>query len=320
MPDLGATDVSVALAHQDTDFLQFNKVIMPAITLGDGVKTVPAGGVPMPDLAHFGLHKEIARAFVVPNGDGRDYVFNRATHKLQMFTRIGGGLYTYSPGGGDIKGSANTDQALADQDAAPANGDLINTLHAVEAGPAWSYSENAEPDIARNVCITLEGKAVTGSVIPAGTYAITLTGLFRGSAQTDTITFTFAGVEGTIAAGKFRFKYGVKPFEKIANVAITPAHLANLPEGLIIGVGIGSKLGLPLDSLIGVEADILKITKNAADLAVSGTFSAANKTVNLGVLADGDDVSIQYQAASGTIELTGLVLPQTSLELMLIGQ
>lgn len=317
--DLVANDVIVTLAPEDTDFMTFNKVVTPTIAFGNGVLTIPAGGIPMPDLAYFGLNKAIKGIIPIPNGDGRQYVYVQATHKLKVFGPGSGGIQTYVPGGGDIKGSDNTQTAAPDQDNPPTNGDLIDTAHAVQAGPAWAYSEDLEPDVPRNVCILLKG-AAGDSVIPAGSYTFTVTGTFRGAAQTDTITFTYAGAAGTIVAGKYRWAYGVKPFDKITDVVITPAHLANLPVGLLIGVGIGSCLGLPSETLGNIEADILKITKTAADLAVAGTFDVTNKTVNLGTLVDGNDVAIQYKAAGAGGEMSGVAVPATSLGLVVIGQ
>lgn len=322
MPAITANDVTVTLTQQGQEFLGMgSRVSMPAIAFGNGALTYPAGGIPMPALGYFGLHKAIFRAVVLPNGDGKDYVFNRITHKLMIIARGAEGLQTYTPGGGDIAGAVNADSILADAGALPLNADFIDTLHAVLAGPAWAYSENLEPDVARNVCITLKGKAAIGSVIPAGTYTFTVTGTFRGAAQVETISYVFAGVEGTIAAAQFRYKYGSKPFERITSVVITPAHLANLPVDLEIGVGIGTRLGLPTDTLTYAEADIIKITKNGADVPVAGTFDGTNITVNPGDIAAAGDVSIQYKQKSTAGEITGGLPPDlTTLELIVIGE
>jgi hypothetical protein len=321
MADLQASDVMVTLTQQGREFLGMGgKVCMPTIAFGNGALTYPVGGIPMPALGHFGMYKGLARVLVLPNGDGKDYVFNRSTHKLMIYSRTGGGLQTYNPGGGDIFGGVNTDSMLGDEAALPLNANLIDTLHAVQAGPVWAYSEDNEPDVARNVCILLKA-AAAGSVIPAGTYTFTVTGTFRGAAQVETISFVFAGVEGTIAADQHRYLYGVKPFERITSVVITPAHLANLPADLLIGVGVGTKLGLPSETLTNAEADILKLVNTGVDVAVAGKFDGTNKTVSMGSLANADNISIQYVGKVEAAEITGGLPPDpTVLEMIVIGE
>jgi hypothetical protein len=321
MADLVANDVTVTLNPEDTDFMTFNKVVMPTIAFGNGALTIPAGGIPLPDLAYFGLNKAIKGILPIPNGDGRSYVYDKANHKLAVFAPGGSGIQTYNPGGGDIFGAVNADSKIADQAAKPLNADYVDTLHAVLAGPAWAYSENLEVDVARNVCITLQAKNdPAGSVIPAGTYTFTVTGTFRGAAQVETISYVFAAAEGTIAQAKYRYAYGVKPFERITSVVITPAHLANLPVDLLIGVGIGTRLGLPSETLNNAEADILKVVNTGVDLAVAGRFDGTNKTVNAGDMANADNISIQYKAATSGDEMAGYAVPATSLGLVVIGQ
>lgn len=86
MADLAASDVTVNMTPQDVDFLQFNKVVFPTITFGDGDKTYGAGnGISMPSLDNFDLHKEIRRAKVIQPANGYVYHFDRANHKLRIF-------------------------------------------------------------------------------------------------------------------------------------------------------------------------------------------------------------------------------------------
>jgi hypothetical protein len=82
MADLAASDITVT--PEEMDFMTFNKVAMSKIKFGDGAKTIPAGGIPLPDLASFGLHKGIKRAIVETKGG---YVFrvDRANHKLMVY-------------------------------------------------------------------------------------------------------------------------------------------------------------------------------------------------------------------------------------------
>jgi hypothetical protein len=85
MADLTAADITVTLNPQDTDFMTYNKVVMPKLAFGDGAKTIPAGGIPLPDLVKFGLHKEIKRGHVIQPADGYVYRVDRVNHKLMVF-------------------------------------------------------------------------------------------------------------------------------------------------------------------------------------------------------------------------------------------
>lgn len=226
---------------------------------------------------------------------GYIYEYDKANAKLIIRGQGSGKvLQSYAPGGGDIKGSVNTDSENADAAALPVNGDLVDTLHAVALG-GWSYSEDAEPDVARNVVISIFNDSGSAKNLFEGVTSFAVTGFFRGVAQIDTITFTSSAGNKSVANTKYRYKYGVKPFDVITNVV-----MANAPDDdLKIGVGIGSKLGLPADLYTPAEADVIKITKNGANLSPSGIVSTTNMTVNLGTLADGADVAIQYNSAAG---------------------
>jgi hypothetical protein len=85
MADLTAADITVTLTPRDIDFMTWNKVVMPKIAFGDGAKTIPAGGIPLPSLDNFDLHKEIKRGHVVQPADGYVYRIDRANHKLMVF-------------------------------------------------------------------------------------------------------------------------------------------------------------------------------------------------------------------------------------------
>lgn len=85
MGDLISTDVTVTLLSQDQDFLGMGKNIsFPVIAFGDGVKTIPAGGlIPLPAIGNFGMKKEIKRLIVCGSG-GSGYAFEyvAASHSL----------------------------------------------------------------------------------------------------------------------------------------------------------------------------------------------------------------------------------------------
>ncbi|MFH1107730.1 MAG: hypothetical protein V1790_00825 [Planctomycetota bacterium] len=245
-------------------------------------------------------------------------VYNYTTAKLQAFwcgtltpagsvvvtMTDGSTVVSYAPGGGDIKGSGNTDAANADANALVTNGELLYADTGFSVFVA-TMTPVAEPDVARNVCITIHNASGGALNLYEGVTTFTVTGTWRGTAQTEAITLTSTAGNKAVANTKFRVVYGSKPFDIVTQVAVTnpPINTFNA------SVGIGSKLGLPINLDTPAEADVLKITKNAADLPVSGTVNTTNNTVNLGTLADGDDVGIVYKAdydgAAGTAAFTG---------------
>lgn len=216
--------------------------------------------------------------------------YNPATGKVQVFAPGGAaGIVAYAPGGGDIKGSANTDVAGVGG-AVPTNGNLISTVAAANNTTVFTIA--AQPDVARNISISLQNNTGGASAGNAGDYVVV--GTFRGAAQTETISFT-AGDLATIANTSWGTKYGAKPFDTVTSITPSAAQPANWNHD----AGVGSKLGLPSNLFTPIEADVVKITKNAADLAVAGLVDIVNMTVNLGVLANGDDVAIEYKSAGG---------------------
>lgn len=240
---------------------------------------------------------------VIPMGRGVSstasvgYHYNKATGKMMAFAGASSGagagtrVNSYVPGGGDIKGSANTDLTGVGG-ALPTNGNLISTSAAANNTTALTIA--VSPDVARNVGIGLAN--ATGGASAGNAVDFAIVGTFRGAAQLETISFS-AGDLATIANGSYGYKYGAKPFDTITS--ITPS--AAQPASWNHVAGVGSKLGLPTDLATPIEADVTKITKNGADLAVTGLVGTTYMTVNLGTLANGDDVAIQYlEDAAGT--------------------
>ena len=80
MADLTAADVTVALVHKD--LTQRRRLNLVTITLGDGAKTVPAGGVPLPALSKFGMHSDLQLFFMNPNVSGLPADYDKTNHKL----------------------------------------------------------------------------------------------------------------------------------------------------------------------------------------------------------------------------------------------
>lgn len=203
----------------------------------------------------------------------------------------GGSQVTVYPGS-DIKGSANTNSENVDAAASPTNGDLIHAL-ATFNSYAGSIPATTFPDRARNVAIVIANDSGGPLNLFEGITTFEVIGFYRGIEQTELITFTSTAGNKAIADAKFRYKYGVKPFTTIDGVNYTNAPAGTLKASL----GIGSKLGLPTLLKTPDESDVTNITKNGAFVPPTGLVSAANNTVNLDTLADGDDFEITYNAA-----------------------
>jgi hypothetical protein len=234
---------------------------------------------------------------------GFDFEWDYAASKLKAFKKaVGTIMATLS--GGDVKGSANTDSENADAAAAPTNGTAVAAMAAVAEG-AWTHGAITEPDRGRNVCITIQNDSGGPLNLYEGAMKFTVTGTWRGAAQTEDITITSTTENKAVANNKFRYKYGVKPFDTVTDITVdhVPA------DGLKIGAGLGSKIGLPNDLLKPAASDVKKITKNAANLATTGIVDTTNMTVNLGTLADNDDFEIVYQTtgeAASTADLSNV--------------
>lgn len=244
------------------------------------------------------------RIVVALGKSGYRYLYDVENAKLLVLAGNANAVFdAYSPGGGDIKGSANTNSENADAASLPTNGGLIMAAAAVTGG-AWTYSESNEVAVPRNLGIFITNDSGGPLNLYEGASVFTLTGTWRGAVQTETITFTSTAGNKAVATAKFRYKYGLKPFDTLTSVTCN-----NLPgDGLKIGVGIGSKIGLPNDLYTPIEADVTKIVKNAANLSPSGIVDTTYMTVNLGTLSDGDDVEITYKRAGGG-ELSATALP-----------
>lgn len=203
------------------------------------------------------------------------------------------GIETYSPGGGDIKGSANTNSANTDAASAVTNYALLLALDTF-TNFAGTMTPTAQVDVGRNIAVTIKNDSGDALDLYEGITTFAVTGTWRGAAQTENITLTSTSGNKSVANSKFRVVYGSKPFSTVTSIAIT-----NGPAGALKGaLGIGSKIGLYQDLATPLEADVIKITKNAANLSPSGIVDTTNMTVNLGTLADGDDVGIVYKIAT----------------------
>ena len=209
------------------------------------------------------------------------------THALADGSR----LYNWTPGGGDIKGStkpAGTEEN-ADQAAGSVNPAVIGAEQTFTA-MAGTKAVTNHPDVARNVIINIHNDSGGALDLYEGITTFTVTGTFRGAAQTEEITITSDAGNKSVANTKYRWKAGVEPFDTITGITYTNGAAGALK----CSVAPGSALGYPVDSDTGAEADFIKATVDAANFAISSVVDVTNKTFNVGTIADGADVGILY--------------------------
>lgn len=314
MADLVAGDVTVTVV--DRVIRNKERVSEVSIAFGNGALTYPANGVPMPTYPSFGLTRNLKDILLSDpaNASGLLVKYDKSNNKIRLYRSAaysptftgtagtGSQIVTYSPGAGDILGSANTDAPNADQASKPTNADRVDTLHAVAAG-AWTYSEDAEIDVPRNVAVCILNDSGGPLNLYEGVMTFAVTGTFRGAAQSENITLTSSAGNKSVANTKYRYVYGVKPFSTITSVV-----LDNKPDNDIkIGIGVGSKIGFLQDSYSGADADFYKLVKNGVDLALGSLADHTNKTINFDTLADGDEVSVSYKIKVADITPSGSI-------------
>lgn len=212
-------------------------------------------------------------------------------------TRIDCQCYPY------VKGSANTDSENADTATEPTNHTtIVAEVTQTDVATALGVLTVAgQPDIPRNVCVCITNDSGGALNLYEGTTTFQINGTFRGVATQEEITFTSTAGNKSIddsGADQYRVKYGVEPFDTITSV-LQPGYATDaMAGGLKISVGFGSKIGLYNDLATPIEADVVKLTKNAADLSPSGIVGTTFSTVNFGALADDDDISLAYKTSA----------------------
>jgi len=258
----------------------------------------PAGGESM-DLSHYlGL---VLGAIFEPKV-GYEFEYDYTNKKVKA--RSGAGIEQFAYG--DMKGSANTDSENADGGALPTNGAVVCAAETQTniATALGVLVVAASPDVPRNVCFCVTNDSGGALNLYEGTTTLTVVGTYRGAAQTEDLTITSDAGNKEIANGKFRYVYGVKPFDTVTGVTQPNYATDAMAGGLKISVGLGSKLGLP--GPIEATSDVIRLVKNAAVLATTGIVDATNETVNFGTLSDNDDVSILFRTSGEIAEATDL--------------
>jgi len=224
-----------------------------------------------------------------------------------------------------VKGSENTDAETADGAALPTNGALVSTA-ATQADIVTALGDltvAASPDISRNVCVCITNDSGGALNMYVGTVSFLVTGTFKGVAQTETISLTVTNAQKAIANGKFRYKYGLKPFTTITSVTQPGYATDAMADGLKISVGVGSKIALLNTPITPAATDIFHADIKGTVYDPTDLLDTTYNTLNLATLTDGDDFMLEYNAAgyaSGAEVPNGTDLSAlTSITCVLIG-
>jgi hypothetical protein len=182
------------------------------------------------------------------------------------------------------KGASDaTSSDASDQNATPTNGAYFSALQSAANTTAITMTNNV--DVPRSIVVVHKNNSGAPANQIACTYAVV--GTYNGAAQTEDISFADTS---EVADGKFRYVFGAKPFDTVTS--ITPSHAQN--AGFQKSAGLGPILGLPKALYTPAEADVVRITKQGADVAVTGTVNTTNHTVNVGAITDNDNIVIKY--------------------------
>lgn len=261
-----------------------------------GDSSYPTGGYAL-NGSNFGFGTKPLEGVLVLGGNAASAayrpVWDYINKKLIIGSSLGAEIETYQQG--DFKGSVSADVPIA-SGTLPTNGQLWSTL--ADAANTTAFTIALQPDIPRNVSISLKNTVAGASTGNAVT--MTIVGTFRGAAQTDTISFTALELTST-AQNEVATKHSTKPFDSITSITPSAAQPASWQHA----AGPGSKLGLPQPVSPNVEASILKLTKNGANLAVTGLYGTSG-TVDFGILADGDDIAVEYLTGGEVTNATSL--------------
>lgn len=195
--------------------------------------------------------------------------------------------------------SAVVSDGNADQGADRVNGNYIST-YALTSGIADgdNLSLAKQTDVPRGIMVGFYNDSGGPLDLFEGDAVFIVTGTFRGAAQVDTITYTSTAGNKSIANTKYRYEFGVKPFDTITTIELdagTPNNAIKVGAGLSPLIGILNALETP------AEADIKSIQINRAVVAVAGTYSGANQTINIGVFADDNIGTIVLKEAVACI-------------------
>jgi hypothetical protein len=298
MADLLVTDVTLTKVRVHR--VGMLKEAIYLVAFGNAAKTYPALGVPMPALASFGGLEAVSFFNLVPvTVDGYMHVFDPVNHTVRKFQSgafVGiAALYSFSFA--DAKGSTSLagTEAAADQASGPVNPAFIGAEETFTA-MAGTKVIDFQPDVPRNVIIVVHNDSGGALNLYEGNTTYTITGLFRGAAQVETLVWTSTAGNKAVADTKFRYLAGVKPFDKITSITYTNGAAG----GLKCSVAPGSKIGLPVTPVNNAEADLLKAMLTGLDYVITGKYNTTNKTFLVGTTGNSWVMLLEYNIAGGS--------------------
>jgi hypothetical protein len=87
MANLAAADVTIVIS--EVRLMGRLRKVRGTIQFGDGVKTYPVGGVPLPTFANFGFYRAMNEFYLIgnPGGNANNFVpeWDGTNNKLQMY-------------------------------------------------------------------------------------------------------------------------------------------------------------------------------------------------------------------------------------------
>jgi len=85
MADLTAADITVSVQPRHKRLVEGLRTVIATVSGGDGQKTYPANGIPLPALGVFGLHSETAFVGLQQPVDGYKWCYDETHHTLRIF-------------------------------------------------------------------------------------------------------------------------------------------------------------------------------------------------------------------------------------------
>jgi hypothetical protein len=91
MAAITSSDVTVTVSAGDREIAgggAFKNFTLATVAFGNATLTYPTGGVPLPTVGSFGLHGAIDAAIIIPPaGDGFVYKYDKANHKIIIYSQ-----------------------------------------------------------------------------------------------------------------------------------------------------------------------------------------------------------------------------------------
>jgi hypothetical protein len=134
MAAITSSDVTVTVSARDREIAgggAFKNLTLATVAFGDGSLTYPTGGVPLPTIGSFGLHGGIDAAILIPPpGDGFVYKYDKANHKILIYSQ---GIRTGSTAANACGNGALVEDSEAAETVVRASGTAIDTTY--DLGP-----------------------------------------------------------------------------------------------------------------------------------------------------------------------------------------